>query len=169
MLIRIVVGSFLLTLLTFLSACSGGRLTMQSEAMAPTVPRGSTFQIDRDAYTRRGPERFDIIVFEYQPVVEGNIQEPARGEEISYRVIGLPGETVEVTEAGVSINGSLLQLPPQLQYRPAPPSGDYRRFNRVTLPGNAYFLLGDNTQRALDGRYWGWVTRERIRGRVILE
>lgn len=158
------------TCMLLATGCAGTSLVMQSDAMAPALPRGAAFRVDYGAYTRDDPQRFDIVVFEYQPIAEAsNVQAPQRGTEISYRVIGLPGETVEITADGIHIDGEHLRLPSGLAYQPAPPSASYERFNEVTLPENAYFLLGDNSARALDSRYWGWVTRERIRGKVVLD
>lgn len=125
--------------------------------------------LDTAAYSRRNPDRFDIILFVYEPATGiQRVQEPPRGAEISYRVVGLPGEAVEVTREGVRVNGSLLRMPRGLDYQPAPESAEFTRFNRVLLPEDAYYVLGDNSEVALDSRYWGWVPRKNIVGKIQL-
>lgn len=142
-------------------------MTMNSQAMQPTIPMGSTVLVDTGAYQNQPPERYDLVIFQYQekssPVP---IQQPPPGAEICYRVIALPGETVEILPDGILINGAPADLPPGLSYNPAPISEEYRRFNSLTLPADGYYLLGDNTDKALDSRYWGFIRSNQILGKV---
>ena len=149
--------------------CATRQLTMQSEAMDPTLPFGSSFDVDYDAYNNnRAPERYDLVIFSYERTAptDRSIREPDSGTLICYRVVGLPGEKVEVREQQVFIDGVRLPLPGGIVYHAAPPSESNARFNELELPADAYYLLGDNSEKALDSRYWGYVRRDQIVGKV---
>ena len=93
------------------------------------------------------------------------------------RVVGLPGETVEVRAATVHIDGAPLDEP----YLPARLGGRARRaarpgahgveaqgrFGPVTVPPRHYFVLGDNRHHSQDSRLWGALPRDRLTGRVV--
>ncbi|HEX3644838.1 MAG TPA: signal peptidase I, partial [Vicinamibacterales bacterium] len=113
-------------------------------------------------------KRRDIIVFKYP-------EEPDR--DFIKRVIGLPGETVEVREKKVYINGTALDEP--YVHFLAPPSApselhevtsfDVReRFGPVTVPADQYFMMGDNRDNSADSRYWGFLRRDYIKGRALV-
>jgi signal peptidase I len=113
-------------------------------------------------------KRRDIIVFKYP-------EEPDR--DFIKRVIGLPGETVEVREKKVYINGTALDEP--YVHFLAPPSGpselhevtsfDVReRFGPVTVPADQYFMMGDNRDNSADSRYWGFLRRDYIKGKALV-
>jgi signal peptidase I len=113
-------------------------------------------------------KRRDIIVFKYP-------EEPER--DFIKRVIGLPGETVEVREKKVYINGTALDEP--YVHFLAPPSGpsefhevtsfDVReRYGPVTVPPNHYFVMGDNRDNSQDSRYWGFLPQELIKGKSLI-
>jgi signal peptidase I len=112
--------------------------------------------------------RLEIIVFKYP-------EEPDR--DYIKRVIGLPGETVEVREKKVYINGTAL-VEPYVHFLQAPAatsefhevtSFDVReRYGPVTVPANHYFMMGDNRDNSQDSRYWGFLPRENIKGRSLV-
>jgi len=113
-------------------------------------------------------KRRDIIVFKYP-------EEPDR--DFIKRVIGLPGETVEVRDKKVYINGTALDEP--YVHFLAPPSGpselhevtsfDVReRFGPVTVPADQYFMMGDNRDNSADSRYWGFLRRDHIKGKALV-
>jgi signal peptidase I len=113
-------------------------------------------------------KRRDIIVFKYP-------EEPDR--DFIKRVIGLPGETVEVREKKVYINGTALDEP--YVHFLAPPSTnsefhevtsfDVReRFGPVTVPADQYFMMGDNRDNSADSRYWGFLRRDYIKGKAMV-
>ena len=112
--------------------------------------------------------RGDIVVFKY-PV------EPDR--DFIKRVIALPGETVEVREKKVFINGK--PLDEGYVHFLAPPAAsselhevtsfDVReRYGPVTVPPNQYFVMGDNRDNSQDSRYWGFLPRENVKGKALL-
>ena len=112
--------------------------------------------------------RGDVVVFKY-PV------EPDR--DFIKRVIGLPGETIEVKEKKVYINGKPFAEP--YVHFLAPPAAqselhevtsfDVReRYGPVTVPANQYFVMGDNRDNSQDSRYWGFLPRENVKGKALI-
>lgn len=114
----------------------------------------------------RDIRRGDIIVFRY----------PLQPEtDYVKRVIGLPGETVEVRDKVVSINGTPLAEPYTMHVDPSiiPPraSEPYRsrdQFGPYVVPDGTYFAMGDNRDRSSDSRFWGTVPRSHIKGRAFM-
>jgi signal peptidase I len=112
-------------------------------------------------------KRGDVIVFKYP-------EEPER--DFIKRVIGLPGETLEVREKKVYINGQaldepyvhFLQPPSAISEQAEFTSIDVReRYGPVTVPANQYFMMGDNRDNSQDSRYWGFLSRELIKGKAL--
>ncbi|HEX9368720.1 MAG TPA: signal peptidase I [Vicinamibacterales bacterium] len=110
--------------------------------------------------------RGDIVVFKYP-------DEPDR--DFIKRVIGLPGETIELKNKKVYVNGKPLDEP--YVHFLTPPSNDYQeitssdvreRFGPVTVPGERYFVMGDNRDNSQDSRYWGFLPRSYVKGRALL-
>jgi signal peptidase I len=100
-----------------------------------------------------GPQRGDVIVFE----------PPNRpGEDYVKRIIGLPGETVEIRAGQVFINGTPLAEP----FEPIP--GTYNMPSPVVVPPNEVFVLGDNRNNSNDSHNWGTLAIEKIVGRAWL-
>jgi len=113
-------------------------------------------------------QRDDVIVFKYP-------EEPER--DFIKRVIGLPGETLEVRDKRVYVNGQPLDEP-FTHYIDAPAASstahevtsfDVReRYGPVTVPPNQFFVMGDNRDNSEDSRYWGFLPRENIKGKALL-
>jgi len=124
--------------------------------------------LERGILPVRDVGRGDVVVFKYP-------EEPER--DFIKRVIGLPGETLEVREKRVYINGQLLDEP-YVHYLepPASPSAgaettsfDLReRYGPVTVPAGHYFMMGDNRDNSQDSRYWGFLPREFIKGKALV-
>ena len=112
--------------------------------------------------------RGDVVVFKY-PV------EPDR--DFIKRVIGLPGETVEVREKKVYVNGKPLEEPYVHFLQPPSETSEFHevtsfdvreRYGPVTVPANQYFVMGDNRDNSQDSRYWGFLPREYVKGKALL-
>jgi signal peptidase I len=111
--------------------------------------------------------RGDIVVFKYP-------DEPDR--DFIKRVIGLPGETIELKNKKVHVNGQPLEEAAYVHFL-TPPSTDYQevtsydvreRFGPVTVPEDKYFVMGDNRDNSQDSRYWGFLPRSYVKGRALL-
>lgn len=107
----------------------------------------------------KDPERFDIIIFEYP---DDNSQLFIK------RLIGLPGETVEVKDGKVYINGA--EEPLDDSFVKETPNGGYYDFGPVTVPEDSYFMLGDNRNNSKDSRFWkdSFVTFDEIVGKAVV-
>ncbi len=112
--------------------------------------------------------RGDVIVFKYP-------EEPDR--DFIKRVIGLPGETLELKEKKVYINGKpldepyvhFLQPPSRATSDHEETSLDVReRYGPVTVPPDQYFVMGDNRDNSQDSRYWGFLRRDYVKGKALL-
>jgi signal peptidase I len=113
-------------------------------------------------------KRGDVVVFKYP-------EEPDR--DFIKRVIGLPGDTLELRAKKVYINGTPLDEP-YVHFIDAPRSeSDYHevtsfdvreRYGPVTVPPNQYFAMGDNRDNSQDSRYWGFLPRDYIKGKALV-
>ena len=108
-------------------------------------------------------ERGDILVFKYP-------EEP--GRDFIKRVIGLPGETLEVRDKRVHINGAPLDEP-YLQPMRSPGPGalvlDRRdNFGPVSIPPDHYFMMGDNRDNSEDSRFWGALPHANVKGKAMV-
>ncbi len=117
--------------------------------------------------------RREVIVFKYP-------EEPER--DFIKRVIGLPGDQIEVRHKRVYVNGKVIDEPYAHYIEEPPPvspetehadrpllSGDRRdSYGPVTVPPKHYFVMGDNRDNSQDSRYWGFLPREYVKGRALV-
>lgn len=124
-------------------------------SMETTIPAGSRIMGLRLYYQFADPDRGDIVIFKFPD-----------DESVDYlkRIIGLPGETVEIIDGKVYINGS--DTPLDEPYLSEVPTGD---FGPYVVPENSYFMLGDNRSVSKDSRYWHntYVSRDKIVARAF--
>lgn len=124
---------------------------VKGASMEPSFLDHEYLLIDEISYRFRDPTRGEIIVFRYP-------RNPR--EYFIKRIIGLPGEIVEITRGVVKVDGVQIDEP----YIAYPMTGEHR----VRLGPGEYFLLGDNRPSSLDSRMFGPITRDYIIGRVWL-
>ncbi|MEQ9623525.1 signal peptidase I [Coleofasciculus chthonoplastes] len=128
-----------------------------SGSMEPTLQINDRLIIDKISYNFRQPQRGDIVVFSPTDALK---QQNFKDAFIK-RVIGLPGETVEVKGGRVYVNDQALRE----QYIEEEPEYSY---GPVTVPEDNYLVLGDNRNNSYDSHYWGFVPRDKIIGRAIV-
>ena len=126
-----------------------------SGSMENTIMTGDRVFGNRLAYKFSDPKRFDIIIFKY-PDDESQL--------FIKRIIGLPGETVEIHDGNIYINGSDTPLEDVDIKEPMEGS-----FGPYTVPEDCYFVMGDNRNNSRDSRYWEhtFVTRDEILGKAV--
>ena len=124
-------------------------------SMTPTLQINDRVIIDKWSYRSQPPQRGDIVVFS---ATEALKQQNFKDAFIK-RLIGLPGDKVEVKGGKVYVNNQPLEE----NYIDEAPS---YQFGPVTVPPNSYFVLGDNRNNSYDSHYWGFVPRENIIGKA---
>ncbi len=127
-------------------------------SMEPTVQINDRLVVEKISYLFHPPQRGDIIVFqapEKALIISGSTTQDAYLK----RIVGLPGETVEIREGQVVINGETIQE----SYIKAPP--DYAWGPNV-VPAGQYLVLGDNRNGSLDGHIWGFLPEASIIGKA---
>jgi signal peptidase I len=137
----------------------GDHLLVNKFAFAPTLGDG-----ERAVLPVRSVRRGDIVVFKYP-------DEPER--DFIKRVIGLPGETLELRNKRVYIDGEPLDEP-YVHFLDPTPSGEAtsfdvrERYGPVRVPEGQFFVMGDNRDNSQDSRYWGFLPAEYVKGRALV-
>ncbi len=146
------VAALVYVIITFV----GQRTVVDGRSMNPNLNDGDNLIVEKLSYRFRDPQRFDIIVFPPQG---------APKEHYIKRIIGLPGETVQIDyEGNIYINGEVLEEDYGLETIQNPG----RAAEPVTLGEDEYFVLGDNRNNSTDSRTEkvGNVKRSTITGRA---
>ncbi len=126
-------------------------------SMLPTIEINDRLLIDKMGYRFEGPKRGDIVVFDpTDALAKQNFT-----DAFIKRVVGLPGETVEVRHGVVFIDGEALEE----DYISEAP---YYQWGPALVPDDQYVVLGDNRNNSLDSHVWGFVPRDKIIGRAVV-
>lgn len=134
------------------------RDVVDGESMMNTLQDEDNILVDKLTYQFSDPQRFDIVLFPYG---EGD-------EELCFikRVIGLPGETVQISRSGdIFINGEYLDEDYGLEE--IQQDKRYLAADGYTLQEDEYFVMGDNRNNSYDSRQIGGIKREDIIGRAV--
>ena len=145
-----------------------------SGSMIPTLDIGDHILVNKFIYgvrlpftdftlvPIRHPERGDVVVFKF-PKDES--------KDFIKRVIGLPGDTLEVKNKAVYVNGQKMDE----LYAVHDESGELSslmqgrdNFGPVSVPKHSYFVMGDNRDHSLDSRFWGFVDESKIKGEAFI-
>jgi signal peptidase I len=136
---------------------------VNGQSMHSTFENGEYLLTDKISYKFNKPERGDVVVFKAPPAAQ--CPEGA-GCDFIKRVIGIPGDSVEVRDNLVWVNGQAIDEPyldEEVQTRP----GAFTANGMVTVPTNEYMVMGDNRPHSSDSRVWGPVPFENIVGKVF--
>jgi signal peptidase I len=131
-------------------------------SMKPTLVPGDFLLSNQLFYADRNPARGDVVIFKNP-----------ENERIDFikRIVGMPGDTVEIRDGTVRIDGRALDEP-YVKRESAGPSADERKnppsFGPVIVPPDSYFVLGDNRDNSLDSRKFGALPRRLIRGKPMV-
>jgi len=131
-----------------------------SGSMLPTLQIGDHILVNKFMYSFRPIQRGDIIVFKFP-------QDETR--DFIKRIIGLPGETVEIRGKRVLINGVPLQEPYAV-YSDGPfaHGGDRDQLGPLVIPAGQLFMMGDNRDHSMDSRVWGFLDARKIKGKAFI-
>ncbi len=128
---------------------------VKGQSMEANFEDGNYLIIDEITYRIRDPKRGEVIVF----------KNPMNGHQrFIKRIIGLPGETVEISDGKIFISNGEKKILNEPYLNPSFTAGDIQ----LTLGKDEYFVLGDNRQFSLDSRRFGPIKKKEIVGRVFL-
>lgn len=130
---------------------------VKGSSMVPNFLDGEYILTDKISYRFNKPQRGDVVVFK-----------APKDQEVDFikRIIGLPGDTVELDNGKVSVNGENLAekyLPDSFTTKPG---AFLFNLTPVSVPEGQYFVLGDNRDHSSDSREWGFVTMEELVGKA---
>ena len=137
----------------------GDHLLVNKFVFAPVA-----YPAERALLPMRELRRGDIVVFKFP-------EDPER--DFIKRVIGLPGDTLELRNREVYVNGQKLTEPYAHYLFPVGESGEAtsfdvrERYGPVTVPDGHYFMMGDNRDNSQDSRYWGFLPAHYVKGRAL--
>ncbi len=142
-----------------------------SGSMIQTLLIGDHILVNKAAYTVRNPvtrelwiktgeiHRGDVVVFIFP-------EDPSK--DFIKRVIGLPGDTIEVRRKKVFVNGKPFPDPPGVQYTDPRILEKRDNFGPVTVPQGKLFVMGDNRDQSYDSRFWGFVPIRDVKGKAFM-
>jgi signal peptidase I len=147
-----VLETLVLSVVLFISInIISARIRVDGDSMIPTLVSGEYVVVNRLSYRLGDPQRGDIIVFHFP-------RNPS--EEYIKRVVGLPGDVIEVKDGSVYVNGQLLNesyLNLKMNYT-----------GRWEVPQGQLFVLGDNRNNSSDSHDWGTVPMDYVVGKAVL-
>jgi signal peptidase I len=146
-----ILETLVLAVLLFLAINAvSARIRVDGSSMVPTLTDGQFVMVNRLIYRYSDPDHGDVVVFHYP-------RDP--DQEYIKRIIGLPGDTVTITNGHVYINGQEIDEP----YIAA----STRTSGEWQVPGDHIFVLGDNRNNSQDSRNFGFVSMENVIGKAI--
>lgn len=140
-----------------------------TESMKPTILVGDHFFLDKVLFPGNYPERLQHFL-PHRHINHGDIVafRPPTGDKIPFvkRVIGIEGDTIEMRNRNVYLNGHKLDEPYKI-YTDYIPDTSRDNFGPQVIPTDNFFVMGDNRDNSNDSRYWGFVDRNAIIGKPL--
>lgn len=136
---------------------------VNGQSMVPNFQNGEYVLTDKLSYKFNDPKRGDVVVFHAPPSANCPI---GTGCDFIKRVIGVPGETVEVKDNAYFVNGTRLRedyIPADFPILP----GAYTKDRSIFLKNGEFFVSGDNRPYSSDSRAWGPVNKDEIVGKAF--
>ncbi|MBS1116228.1 MAG: Peptidase signal peptidase [candidate division NC10 bacterium] len=131
-----------------------------SGSMLPTLQIGDHILVNKFLYYFQGIRRGDIIVFKFP-------QDETR--DFIKRVIGMPGDTVEIRDKQVLINGAPLNEPYAVYGDwPVARFGEREKLGPLVVPPDRLFMMGDNRDHSMDSRVWGFLDVNKVKGKAFI-
>lgn len=130
-------------------------VTVSGQSMEPTISHDERMIVTKF----QSVQRFDIVIF-YAPQLN---------DRFIKRVIGLPGDEIEMKDDQLYINGQLFEEPYVATLKAKRHRGERLTENfKITVPENAYFVLGDNRKNSRDSRQMGTIDQKYVIGKAVL-
>jgi len=126
-----------------------------SGSMEPTLDINDRIVVNKVAYHFREPRRLEVVVFRGVPAMG------VEKKDLIKRLVGLPGEKLEVKDGKIYINDQPVAEKHTL-------NEDYANFGPVTIPPASFFVMGDNRPASADSRYWGFLPKSNLIGPAFL-
>ncbi len=125
-----------------------------SASMVPTIEIGDRLFVEKVTHRFSGIERGDVVVF--VPPAASNLE-----DDLIKRVVGLPGDTLEMKDGTLYVNSEPVEEPyiaEPIQYE----------FPALEVPEGKMFVLGDNRNRSFDSHEWGFADIESVKGKALI-
>jgi signal peptidase I len=159
-LVREVIETIVLTLLMFLVInLAVQNFDVDGQSMETSLHNQERLMVDKWTYLFHPPSRGDVIVF---------LSPPKAGEpntDFVKRIIGIPGDVVTIRGTTVIVDGAALN---ETYVNPLEQGAGGNPVQNLVVPPGNYFVMGDHRSNSFDSRYWGFLPRSNIIGRVAL-
>ncbi len=128
-------------------------------SMKPTLNENNRIFVNKYIYRFKSPQRGDIVVFKYPEDTK---------KDFIKRLIAVSGETVEIEDGDIFINGVRVDDVPSIKKIYYYNRGEYGGLGqKIEVPEGHFYMLGDNSESSRDSRYWGFVPKKYIIGKAI--
>jgi len=156
--VQVIVAAALIAL--FLNSCIIANSQVPTSSMENTIMAHDRVIGSRLSYSFSQPDRGDVVIFHYP-------DDPTGKTYYVKRIIGLPGDVVDIRDGGVYLNGA--DTPLDEPYLKEPMETGFFGSLHYEVPEDSYFMMGDNRNDSWDARFWDntWVKKDKIIAKVL--